>query len=80
MDDTPEGEDIKVAVRRLQMGAGRRFIGYEGRTIEVLAKGGNTGKLFRHKMLGQTGKCDKVVVLRGTHLNSTVMNDDGANS
>ena len=61
-------------------GAGRVSIRGEIRTLEISAKGGNTGKGLRHKTLGQTSECDEVVVLRGTHHDCTGIDDDGANS
>ena len=51
----------------------------EGKTLEGLDKGGYMVKGSRHNMLGQTGECDEVSVLRGTHPDGTGMEDNGAN-
>ena len=40
---------------------------------------GDTVKVPIHKMLGQTGECDKYGVLRGTHPDGTGMDNNGDN-
>ena len=59
---------------------GVRNIRDEGRKPEGMVKGGNMRKVSRHKTVGKTGKCDKAVILKGVHPDSTGMDEDGVNS
>ena len=52
----------------------------DGRSFEGLAKVDGMGKGPRHKLLGQTGECDKSSVPIGVNTNSTAMDGDGFNS
>ena len=61
-------------------GAVKRSIGDEVREFEGLAKGGDTVKGPRPKVVRKTGECDEAGVPRGAHPDGTDMDNDNNNS
>ena len=52
----------------------------EGRSYEGVNKRGDSVKIPRHIMVGETGKFDKSGILRGAPPSGADMDDDGANT
>ena len=77
-DDIPERQDISVALQRLQMGREGSPSRMRAEQLKVWIRGATREKDPDTRLWGNC-ECENFGVPRGTHLNGTGMDNDGAN-